>query len=255
MLSFSVVTCTWNSLPFLVQCIESVSSQRGVSLEHIFVDGGSTDGTLEAIAAVRGNVKLLKEVRGGISNAMNVGLQAASNDVVVHLHGDDYFMGEDVLFRVSDNMEANEAEWLCGRIVQDVDGNLHYPRWKLPRVSRSALLKGNYISHPATFVRRSLYEKVGFFDNRLRYAMDYDMWLRMSMLASPVCVEEYYSCFRRHAGSLSTANALAAFREDHLVRMRYVKAAGELEWLHQLRYIWRGWRRYGIYPGKSGEFE
>lgn len=246
MLSFSVVTCTWNSQPFIKDCIRSVAAQRDVNVEQVFVDGGSTDGTLEEIDGSPVEHRCLHDVRGGISFAMNRGLQVARNEVVVHLHGDDYFLGGDVLRRVSEIMEESGAEWVCGRIVSDVGGRMVPSSWRLPHFSRSRLLSGNFIAHPATFVRRSFFERVGGFDESLKYAMDYDMWLRMSKLADPVCREDAYTAFRRHPGSTSTANALAAFREDHVVRLKHLRNDGICPLKHQWMFLWRKWRRFGL---------
>ena len=66
--------------------------------------------------------------------------------------------------------------------------------------------KGNFIPHPATFIERELFEKVGKFDTGLKYAMDYDLWLRLGNIAEPLQLNDHLSVFRRHAGSLSTAN-------------------------------------------------
>lgn len=254
MLSFSVVTCTWNSLPYLQDCIRSVQDQSSVEVEQVFVDGGSTDGTLELIEATTVPHRCIHGVRGGISNAMNQGLVVARNDVVVHLHGDDYFLHGNVLRRVAEIMESTGAQWVCGRIVSDLEGQLVPSSWRMPRYSRKALLKRNFIAHPATFIRRSLFDQVGGFSVGLRYAMDYDMWLRLSMLVEPFCTEERFTAFRRHANSASTANALAAFQEDQWVRREHLAAnhAGALSrWSHELRHCWRRWRLFGLQSDKG----
>ena len=83
--AFSVITCTRNSEPWLQESIASVLMQRGVEFELIFVDGGSYDGTLQRIRAIDRPCKLIENVRGGISRAMNAGLEAARGDIIAHL--------------------------------------------------------------------------------------------------------------------------------------------------------------------------
>ena len=239
MLSFSIVTCTWNSEPYIARCIESVSSQTYPHIEHVFVDGGSDDGTLDRISRTPGNIKHVTGVRGGISNAMNVGVELASGDVIAHLHGDDYYLHDQVIARVASVLTASNAQWLYGRIVSDLAGEQVKPAWQLPEFSLSRLLRGNFIAHPAAFVRRDAFNRCGGFDRSLKYAMDYDLWLRLAKVSAPVALDEYFSAFRRHAGSASTANALAAFDEDHSVRRRHQPGALAPRLFHEAVYQYR----------------
>lgn len=220
-LTFSIVTCTWNSEPFLAHSIASVLAQDYPHVEYIFVDGGSGDGTLERIRGLPRPYTLIENVRGGISNAMNVGARAATGDVIAHLHSDDYYLGPDVLLKVARHLEATGRGWLFGRIVRDVGGELHSEGFAVPRYSRQRLLRGNFVPHPATFVRRDLYDRLGGFDTGLKYAMDYDFWLRLSRLSDPVQLDEPLAAFREHDGSLSTRHRVAAMQEDFRVRLRH----------------------------------
>src|SRR5437764_4865797 len=99
---FSIITCTWNSEPYLAQSIASVLAQDYPDIEYIFVDGGSTDGTLERIRSIPRPVRLIENVRGGVSRAMNRSLAAATGDVVAHLHSDDYYLRPDALSLVAE---------------------------------------------------------------------------------------------------------------------------------------------------------
>lgn len=245
MLSFSVITCTLNSEPYIGQCIESVAQQTYGDLEQVFVDGGSDDGTLERIQAVGGRSRWVTGVRGGISNAMNEGVRLADGDVIAHLHGDDFYLGPDVISRVSNELQKTGARWLFGRIVSSIDGQQVPPTWAMPQYSRRQLLSANIIAHPAVFMRRDLFLQAGGFDTRLRYAMDYDLWLRVSRLAPPVYLASHLAAFRRHAGGASTANAMAAFEEDHQVRLRYV-AGGLPRLFHDLVHMRRRFKRFGV---------
>lgn len=220
-LVFSVITCTWNSADYLPASINSVVSQDYPHIEYIFVDGGSDDGTLDLIQRIPREVKCVTSIRGGISRAMNQGIELATGDVIAHLHSDDYYLHPQVLSRVAQALETSGAQWCFGRIQSDIDGRLVPEGYEVPRYSYARLLKGNFIPHPATFVRRGALDAVGGFDQNLRYAMDYDLWLRLGRLAVPAQLGEPLTAFRRHAGSLSTGNPLAALEEDYAVRMRY----------------------------------
>lgn len=243
----SVITCCWNSEPHIAQCIASVQAQHGVEIEHVFVDGGSTDGTLARIQALpgvsTGAVRWVTDVRGGISNAMNVGAQVANGDLIAHLHGDDYYLGSDAVARAVAAMQAARARWAYGRIASDIDGRLVPDAWAMPRYSRSRLLRGNFIGHPSVFIERELFLQSGGFDTGLKYAMDYDLWLRLARMAEPLYLGFEVAAFRRHAGSLSTAQADKAFDEDHQVRRRHVGANPLARAFHELIYQRRLRRR------------
>jgi glycosyltransferase involved in cell wall biosynthesis len=221
MTRFSIITCTWNSQPYVRQAVESVLQQSFSDYELVFVDGGSTDGTLEYLETVAGRVTILRNIRGGISNAMNAGAKAASGQFIAHLHGDDYYLDTDMLAEVDRMLSKSGKTWLFGRIQSDIDGTLVAPTWQMPDYSQARLLSGNFIAHPATFVSRSLFLDAGGFDTELRYAMDYDLWLKLAVVSEPVYLPRYIAAFRRHAGSTSTANALAALEEDYRVRLKH----------------------------------
>jgi glycosyltransferase involved in cell wall biosynthesis len=237
--SFSIITCTKNSAAWLDACIASVLMQDADAVELVFVDGGSTDGTLEKIRALERPYLLLENVGGGISAAMNAGLRAASGDIVAHLHSDDYYLAPDVLSTVARALDGSGYRWLYGRIVQDLGGRQVAENFRAPDYSYEALLQRNFIPHPATFVQRRLLIAAGGFDTTLRYAMDYDLWLRLARLAPPLPLARALAAFRVHADSLSSSNRLPALEEDFLVRLRYAGSGLAARTLHALRYLVR----------------
>lgn len=238
-LSFSIITCTWNSEPFLAQSLESVLAQDYPHIEYIFVDGGSSDGTLDRIKSLRRPYRLLENVRGGISRAMNAGIEAATGDVIAHLHSDDYYLRPDVLSTVAGHLQASGRNWLFGRILRDVHGTLHREKFISPRYSYSRLLRTNFIPHPATFVKRDFIQRAGGFDTTLKYAMDYDLWLKLGELGEPVQLDEPLAAFREHYGSLSTRDQLPALEEDFRVRLSHAGFNPVSRAMHYLRYLVR----------------
>nr|WP_319563387.1 glycosyltransferase family 2 protein [uncultured Rhodoferax sp.] len=219
-MKISIVTCTWNSEPYLAASIDSVLKQTYPHIEYVFVDGGSTDGTLERIAALPVKTTILHGVRGGIAHAMNEGWKVATGEVIAHLHSDDYYLHAHVLSQVAGAM-SNGAGWAFGRIVRDIAGQQVPESYLAPAYSRRRLLRGNFIPHPATFVRKDWFEQTDGFDESLKYAMDYDLWLRLAKLGAPIEISGALAAFREHAGSLSTQNRLAALSEDYLVRKNH----------------------------------
>jgi glycosyltransferase involved in cell wall biosynthesis len=220
-LKFSIVTCTWNSEPYLEESIASVLAQDYPEIEYIFVDGGSTDGTLERIAAITRPVEVLHGIRGGIGIAMNAGIRVATGDIVAHLHSDDYYLDAGVLSRVAKAFITNDCAWLFGRILSDINGNLEKERYRVPRYSYPTLLRNNIIPHAATFVGRHVFKEHGVFDESFKLAMDYEYWLRIGRTYAPVQLDDYLSAYRRHSGSATVANRLKSLNEDFRARFAY----------------------------------
>ena len=247
-MKISVITCTWNSEPFLAESIESVLCQDHPDIEYIFVDGGSTDGTLERIAAIPRPTIVIHGVRGGISRAMNEGIKAATGEIVAHLHSDDYYLGPRVLSTVAAAMEDKTYGWCFGRIKRIVGGQLIAESYVAPRYSPNQLQRGNFIPHPATFVRRSLMNQAGMFRETLKYAMDYDLWLRLSTMSAAKELNVAMAAFRVHEGSLSSSNRFAAMDEDQAVRLAHCGGNPFARLEHMLRYRVRRYR-----AGKASE--
>jgi glycosyltransferase involved in cell wall biosynthesis len=237
--TISVITCTRNSEPWLADSITSVLKQRSVSVDYIFVDGGSSDGTLERIRSLKRPYTLIENVQGGISEAMNAGIEAARGEIIAHLHSDDFYLHDDVLHTVAKAFQQYHCRWLYGRTMRYIDGRLLPEGFIAPAFSQTRLLRGNFIPHPATFMTRELIWRAGGFDPRLRYAMDYDLWLRLSHLATPIALPQPLAAFREHAGSLSTRERAQAMREDLKVRLAHTGIDPIARAMHLLRYAVR----------------
>ncbi|TAN41246.1 MAG: glycosyltransferase [Nitrospirae bacterium] len=238
-MKISIITCTKNSSLYLEKCIASICSQNYNDFELIFVDGNSTDATLEIIEKVDRPKQIAYGVTGGIASAMNRGVELARGDIIAHLHSDDYYVHDNVFADVAGIFLRSEAQWLFGRCLSDIDGALVPEQYRVPRYSYKRLLKGNFIPHPATFIRRELFRRAGMFDTNIKYGMDYDLWLRFGRIAAPVQLDEHLAVFRRHEGSLSTANKTAAFEEDYVIRRKYIKKTFTSFLYHYAHYIVR----------------
>ncbi|MGE0311641.1 MAG: glycosyltransferase family 2 protein [Lautropia sp.] len=244
-MKFSIVTCTWNSEPWIAESIGSVDAQRGVTVERVFVDGGSTDGTLERLERVPGDVKLLRNVGGGIARAMNAGVEAATGDVIAHLHSDDMYLGDGALARVARAFDDNPgAKWVYGRCASIIDGRIEENRHPLAPFSWRALVSRNIVPHPSTFIRRDFFLASGGFSPTLKYAMDYDLWLRLARESAPIQVADYLAAFRFHGASISTANPWASHSECLRVRLQHADRSPIVRLEHLARHAVRSLRLY-----------
>lgn len=230
MAQFSIITITYNSSRFLAETIESVLSQDLSDLEYLIVDGGSTDGTLDIVrkyAERDARIRWVSEPDAGIADAMNKGVRLATADIVAHLHSDDTYL-PGALRQVADAFARHaDARWLTGclRHVNEQGEQLYDTQFK-DDYSQRSLLRRNLIGHPATFIRREVFAEVGGFDASLRYAMDYDLWLRIALRYPVLPLPSLLATFRVHAESLSSRELLQAFAEEYLIRRRFRAAHG-----------------------------
>jgi glycosyltransferase involved in cell wall biosynthesis len=223
----TIVTPCLNAAGTLEACLASVSTQGYPELEHLVVDGGSTDGTLELLEAADG-VRFISESDEGRPDAVNKGVRMASGEVIGFLNADDFYE-PGALAAVGEAFSADpEAMWLTGycRIVDAAGEEIRrpvtgYKNFLLRHFSFALYLTQNFVSDPATFVRRAALDAVGPLDNRYRISHDYDLWLRVARRWPPVVLERYLSNFRMVEGTLSMAGFERQFREhEEVARLR-----------------------------------
>jgi glycosyltransferase involved in cell wall biosynthesis len=178
----SVITASWNRAAVLRECLDSVASQRHPAIEHLVVDGGSQDGTLELLRERSSQLaRWVSEPDKGIYDALNKGVRMSTGDVVGFLHADDVFNGPQVLSRVADAFSDPAVSAVYGDLqyVQKNDLGKVVRHWKSCSFERSRLAWGWMPPHPTLYVRRSCFETVGLFDTGFRIAADYDFILRL----------------------------------------------------------------------------
>jgi glycosyltransferase involved in cell wall biosynthesis len=215
----TIVTACLNSAATIQRTIDSVRAQEYAGpLEHIVVDGGSTDGTLDIVR--RAGLRHISEPDHGLSDALNKGTAMARHEVLGGLNADDVYL-PGALNRVGEAFAAHpEAEWLTGRcLIVDEHGTeirkrvTAYKDALLRRWSYGRHLTHNFVSAPSTFVRRDALVAVGGYDLRFRYSMDYDLWLRLGRRGAPVVLDEPLAAFTMMEGTLSMSGFERQFAE------------------------------------------
>jgi glycosyltransferase involved in cell wall biosynthesis len=181
-MKISVITATWNCVETVGDCLASVAGQSYPDLEHILIDGGSRDGTLEVLQAHCDRLAVLvSEPDGGIYDALNKGIARATGEVVGLLHADDVYADGDVLARVAAAFADPAVEAVYGDLVyvarEDTGRVIRY--WRSGAFRPARLRRGWMPPHPTLYLRRALYARFGVFDTRYRIAADYDLMLRM----------------------------------------------------------------------------
>jgi glycosyltransferase len=175
-LDISVITATWNCKATVADCLASVAGQTHPHIEHVVVDGASTDGTLGVLQAHREQLAVLHSAPDrGIYDALNKGLALATGDVVGFLHADDLYASPGVLARVAAAFEDPAVCAVYGdlRYVRKDDTTQVVRHWQSSAFTPQRLAWGWMPPHPTLYVRRGWYERIGGFDTRYRIAADY----------------------------------------------------------------------------------
>jgi len=223
--TFSIVTPCLNRADLIAEAVESVQAQDGVTVEHIVIDGGSTDGTLEVLARYP-HLRVLSGADHGVYDAINRGLSIACGPILGHLNSDDVLL-PGALAAVARVLAAEpDADAACGGAVVTVlgpDGRsrdlCRYDDPAMKRLRPADLCRGVPIIN-ARFFRRRLYDRVGGYDPSYRYAGDREFLLRAwtaGMTTAPVPEPVY--AYRQHAGSLTIAGRLThtvPWLDEHL---------------------------------------
>ena len=215
----TVITPVFNAARTLPETLASVREQGYPKLEHIVVDGGSTDGTVELLREADG-IRWISEPDRGLAHALNKGIGLATGDVIGELNADDLYE-PGTLQAVGEAFASRpEAMWLTGycRII-DAEGReirravTAYKNAFLRRYSLGLYLTHNFVSAPATFFRRGTLEAAGGFDERYRISVDYDLQLRIARRHDPIVLRRPLASFRMVEGTLSMSGFRTQFRE------------------------------------------
>jgi len=229
----TIVTPSLNQGDFIEKTITSVLSQGYPHLEYIVIDGGSTDRTIEVLSRHSEKIKWRSQKDNGQTEAINIGMGMANGDIITYLNADDILLPGSLRIVGEIFTKHRNVQWLTGRcmIINDKGDNIRpsislYKNLLLQLRSYHALLVTNYIAQPATFLRRSLMEKCGIFDEELRYVMDYEYWLRLWKTEPPMILDQELAGFRIHSNAKTTsAGHLSQYiNEEERIIARYTKS-------------------------------
>lgn len=215
----SIVTPTLDPGPRLHRCIESVKRQTHARVEHLVMDGGSTDGTLEYLATSR--VRWTSEPDTGQASAINKGWRIAEGEILGWLNADDELLPNAVERVVEAFSSGSRVDWVLGpvEIREKRGGFIRTPADPARPMTWAAQ---NMAAQPGSFVSRRAIEKVGYLDEKLHFMMDMDLWVRMLDAGLRVAtVPGVLARFEVHAASKSGSLSHSEFViEEALVRLR-----------------------------------
>ena len=180
-MKISVLTVVFNRADTIAAAIQSVASQIYPNVEHVVVDGASSDGTLGVINANKHQAMLVfSEPDDGIYDALNKAIAHSSGDIIGLMHSDDFFAHDQVLSKIADKFTDDNIDAVYGDLdyISASDSSHILRRWKAGSFVPAKLYRGWMPPHPTLFVRRRVLENFGGYDTSYRIAGDYDAILR-----------------------------------------------------------------------------
>jgi glycosyltransferase involved in cell wall biosynthesis len=177
----SIITVVYNSAATIEDTIMSVAAQTYQDVEHIVVDGASTDGTLSVIHRHMNKIqRFISEPDKGIYDAMNKGIGLATGDVIGFLNADDIYADNLILGKVASVFADSAIDACYADLVyvskDDLNKVIRY--WKSQEYRNGLFRRGWMPAHPTFFVRKSVYDKYGGFDLDFKFQSDFDMTMR-----------------------------------------------------------------------------
>ena len=218
-MKISIITISYNSASTIRETLQSVAAQQHANIEHIIIDGGSGDETVSIVQEFKHISTCISEKDEGLYDAMNKGLRLATGDVIGILNSDDLYADSTILQQVNDAFQSTAVDCVYGDLqyVDQHNTAKVIRSWKAGKFNHRNFLYGWMPPHPTFFVRKAVYEKVGYFNTTLKSAADYEMMLRIlySHHHLPAYIPEVLVKMR--TGGVSNAslrNRLRANRED-----------------------------------------
>ncbi len=177
MMRVTIITPTLNAERHIRQCLDSVAGQDYTDIEHLVIDGASTDETASIARESGVSVRIAPD--NGMYDAINTGIGDASGELIAILNADDVYASPSTVRNVVESIQAANADTSYGDLDYVNERGRTVRAWRAGRFSRSRFLQGWMPPHPTFFVRRTIYEEYGKYRTDLGTAGDYEMMLRL----------------------------------------------------------------------------
>ena len=180
----TIITATLNNSETIAETINSILSQDFFDIEHIIIDGSSSDGTLEIIKDYQSknkSIRLFSESDNGVYNALNKGLNLATGDIISFLHSDDVFGSKTIISEINSIFENNDVDGVYGDLqyVKNTSTFKIIRNWKSRKFYPEMIKNAWMPPHPTLFLKKRVYEKHGNFNPTYKISADYEFILRI----------------------------------------------------------------------------
>jgi len=217
----SIITATYNSAATVADTLASVQRQTYANVEHIIIDGKSSDDTLLIVTKAGHAGSVISEMDNGIYDAMNKGIQLAQGDIIGILNSDDFYAHEKVIENVVTLFNEAECDAVYGDLIFVHPDNPRrvLRKWIAGGYDIGLFLKGWMPPHPTFFVRKEAYEQYGKFNISLKSSADYELLLRMMYMHKIKVAYLPDVLVHMRSGGQSTkslSNRIKAHKEDYI---------------------------------------
>ncbi|MCL0082949.1 glycosyltransferase [Thermodesulfovibrionales bacterium] len=221
----SIVTPSYNQGQFLERTILSVLNQNYPNLEYIIIDGGSTDRSVEIIKKYEEYLAYwVSEKDKGQSDAINKGFQKSTGKILAYINSDDTYNPEAFLKIAKAFNESPKTDLMFGNVnyINSHDNLVGECRFTKFDVS-TLIYEGGNLHQPGVFWIRDTYEKIGGFNPKYRFCMDFDFFCRVAEIGNLNNIREYIANFRHHENSKSSTIGHIGLIEHEEIAKRYRK--------------------------------
>lgn len=202
----SIVTPSYNQAKYIGRTIRSVETQDYPNIEHIVIDGGSKDGTVE-ILKKHPKIRWVSEKDSGQSNAINRGFRMARGEIVCWINSDDTYEPGAVKSAVGYLSSHPEIDMVYSRVnVIDENGSRIGEHFILPYSNFIQVNLANCVPQQGAFFRKSALKRAGLVDERLHYVMDHELWIRIGKAGRIAKIPGVWSNFRIALGTKTSEN-------------------------------------------------
>ncbi|MDD1687193.1 glycosyltransferase family 2 protein [Methanoregula sp.] len=202
----SVVTPSFNKGPFIKETIQSIQDQSYSHIEHIVIDGGSTDETLAILKKYEGQISWVSEPDRGQSHAINKGWERARGEIIAYLNADDTYTRDAVETAVTYLNEHPDVGMVYGDGIMTDERGRFLEEGRAGEFSlRELVYCRDAILQPAVFLRKSVYDRIGGIDESLHLAMDLDYWIRVGLLFQVVHIPHILATAKVYGDAKSVA--------------------------------------------------
>ncbi len=221
-MKISLITVTYNSEKYLSHCIESVQRQSYIDLEHIIIDGKSTDNTVSIIKKYEAGIaKWVSESDKGMYDAINKGMDMATGEVIGILNSDDILVSADVISSIAQTFKEQNVDSVYGDLeyVDQENTDKIYRVWKGRKYRRNLFKTGWMPGHPTFYIKKELINKYGGYESHYFTAADYEFMARylFKHKISSFYLPQLIVKMRRGGASNKSINQrLRANRRDYL---------------------------------------
>lgn len=217
----SVVMPSLNNGAFIAEAVMSVLTQEGPDVELVIQDGASTDRTREAVAAFSDpRISFISEPDRGQAQAVNRAIARAHGEWILWMNADDLLL-PGALLDVAPHLDAHVDAVVGNFHMVDVRGRTMKTYLSAALDRERLLVRGCYLWPTAVLLRRSVFDRFGYLDETLRYAIDYEFYLRIAPGVTSIHLDRVLGSLRVQEGSNTEARPWGFVRETAMLRKRY----------------------------------